>query len=164
MAYFTVTSRLPPRPPSPWIHRASLTDTNYLLFCTSALIGCLGLFTPFFFFSSFASSIGLSRELAFAATSVLNGGAVLGRIIPSLLADKLGRFNIFIVSGVLTGLTVLCLWTTVNNAVGMMWLAALYGFFSGSVVSLVGPCVAQISPIELIGQRLGVFYMFCSIS
>jgi MFS family permease len=95
---------------------------------------------------------------------VLNGGAVLGRIIPSILADKMGRFNMSIISAALTGLTVLCLWTTVNDAVGVMWLAALYGFFSGSGVSLIGPCIAQISPIELIGQRLGMFYVFCGIS
>ena len=41
--------------------------------------------------------------------------------------------------------------------------AAVYGFLSGAFISVVTPCVAQISPAGRVGARVGMLYSAISI-
>ena len=45
----------------------------------------------------------------------------------------------------------------------IMVLAAIYGFLSGAFISVVTPCVAQISPAGRVGARVGMLYSAISI-
>jgi hypothetical protein len=47
--------------------------------------------------------------------------------------------------------------------VALMLFAAVYGFFSGAFISLITPCVAQISDISQIGTRIGMLYSIISV-
>jgi MFS family permease len=125
-----------------------------------------GLFIPFFYIVDYAHSLSFSLSppstttgLDFLVLSILNLGGLFGRILPAYLSDRAGRFNILFPSSLLSGLFVLLLWTFAKSITSVMIFAALYGFASGAFISVVTPCVAQISEMGEIGSRIGGLYM-----
>lgn len=121
-----------------------------------------GLFIPFFYAVEYAKYLSIPDHTAFYVLAVMNGGAVLGRIAPAYLSDSVGRFNLLIPSAFLAGLSCIVIWLFAKSLASVMAFSAIYGFFSGAFVSLVTPCVAQISHIEQIGTRIGMLYSIMS--
>lgn len=107
--------------------------------------------------------MGVSQELSFAVLSVMNAGSVFGRLLPSYIADIIGRFNLVIPFSFVSGVFTIALWLNAKSLVSIMFFAAIYGFFSGAFISLTTPCVAQISEIHKIGTRIGMFFAILSI-
>ena len=93
----------------------------------------------------------------------MNAGGVLGRIAPAYLADKVGRFNLLVPSAFLSGLSCLVFWFFAKSLVAVMMFSVVYGFLSGSFVSVINPCVAQISHMSQMGTRIGLLYSIISI-
>lgn len=89
-----------------------------------------GMFSPFFYTTSYAISQGFSSTLAFYTISIVNGSSFFGRVIPGILADKYGRFNLIILANTFAAITALC-WTKVTSVAGLVIWAAAYGFASG---------------------------------
>lgn len=92
--------------------------------------------------------------------------SALGRIIPPYIADYIGYFNVLTVSAMLTGASMLCLWLPFDyhsSHAGIIVFGLVYGFVSGSVVSLLLPCVGKSGELETLGQRFGTFQMVISI-
>ena len=100
--------------------------------------------------------------MSFYTLAVMNAGGVLGRIAPAYLSDKIGRFNLLIPSAFFSGLSCLVFWFFAKSLVSVMLFSVVYGFFSGSFVSVVNPCVAQISEMSQMGTRMGVLYSIFS--
>ena len=92
----------------------------------------------------------------------MNAGGVLGRLLPPILSDALGRYNILVPCALFAGLAMLVFWLFATTLAALMLFAALYGFFSGAFNALVIPCVAQISEVREIGTRVGVLYSIIS--
>ncbi|KAK9350621.1 major facilitator superfamily domain-containing protein [Lipomyces doorenjongii] len=114
-----------------------------------------GVFIPISFIPSNAVKHGFSPTLAFYLTSIQNAVSVVGRIAPGVLADKFGRFNIYIIGVYVTAIITVALWIPATGHVPIILYAGLYGFFSGIAVTVWQPMIAEISPIKEIGARLG---------
>lgn len=121
-----------------------------------------GLFIPFFYIVEYAKYLSIPDHMAIYVLAVMNAGGVLGRIAPAYLSDSMGRYNLLIPSAFFSGLTCLVFWLFAKSLVSIMLFSALYGFFSGSFVSVINPCVAQISHITQIGTRTGMLYSIIS--
>lgn len=53
----------------------------------------------------------------------------------------------------------------IKSNAAIIVFAALYGFFSGAIVSLLSPCIAQIAPHpSLIGAYLGMALLLVGVS
>ena len=111
----------------------------------------------------YAKYLSISDDMAFYVLAVMNAGGVLGRIAPAYLSDKVGRFNLLIPSAFLSGLSCLVFWFFAKSFVSVMLFSVVYGFLSGSFVSVINPCVAQISEMSQIGTRIGLLYSIISI-
>lgn len=123
-----------------------------------------GIFTPFFFITSYAGDRAfVSDKTAVYVLSVMNAGGVFGRIVPAILSDKIGRFNLLIPTAFLAGLSCLTFWMFAKTPVAVLAFAVVYGFLSGAFISVIAPCVAQISDISEIGSRLGALYTMISL-
>lgn len=61
------------------------------------------------------------------------------------------------------GLILLVFWIPLRTVDALIAFGVLYGFLVGVVISLIPPCVAQVSPIHEIGQRVGTLYAFISL-
>ncbi|GFN15347.1 putative MFS monocarboxylate transporter [Aspergillus tubingensis] len=148
-----------PSSPSP---KESESDTPPLLknptlhlTCLSFFIIYFGMFSPFFYVSSYGVAKGFSSSLSFYTISMLNGASLFGRIIGGILADKYGRFNVCIVFTILSGVVCLC-WTKATSVAGLVVFAVAYGFASGAILSLQQACALQLATPKTVGLAVGV--------
>jgi MFS family permease len=100
------------------------------LLCLAMFITYFGMFSPFFYTTSYAVHEGFSENLSFYTVSIINGASFFGRILPGILADKYGKFNCCIVASLSSGIAALC-WTQVTSVPGLVIWSAAYGFSSG---------------------------------
>ncbi|KAJ5783765.1 uncharacterized protein N7518_009442 [Penicillium psychrosexuale] len=155
IAMITVRERLPPRRGKVLLPRA-FARAPYTLVTLGIFFMMWGLFTPFFYLPQYAQSYGMESQLASYLLSILNAASVFGRILPGMVADKIGRYNILIITGVCSGILLLC-WIATTSSASIIVFAGLYGFFSGGIVSLMSPCIAQVTPSpDQIGTHLGM--------
>lgn len=89
-----------------------------------------GMFMPLFYTTEYTLSRGFSSNLSFYTVSILNGASLFGRIIPGMVADKYGRFNLCIAMTIFSGIIALC-WTAVTSVAGIVMFSLAYGFTSG---------------------------------
>lgn len=149
-------SRLKPRKSGPFIDFASLKDLPFMLFSFGTFFGFIGLYVPIFYIETFAKSVGFSENLTGYMVSILSAGSVFGRLVPNVVADRIGPMNTIIPCTLIAG--VLCfVWIGVHNHPGTIVFAALYGFFSGTYVSVPPACVSMMTKdMSKIGTRLGM--------
>ena len=150
---------------SRWVYNQKLksclviSDNKFILFTFPDK----GIFIPFFYIVEYAKFLSISDDMAFYILAVMNAGGLLGRIAPAYLADKVGRFNLLVPSAFLSGLSCLVFWFFAKSLVAVMMFSVVYGFLSGSFVSVINPCVAQISHMSQMGTRIGLLYSIISI-
>jgi MFS family permease len=112
-----------------------------------------GVLIPLTYIMSYATAHNITTGDTFILPALLNAGSVAGRVIPGLLADKLGRFNMLLVTTAGCVITVLAMWLPVGVSGSKPLLMAftfLLGFMSGGNVSLVPVCIGQ---LEVCGTK-----------
>ncbi|OJD30000.1 mfs monocarboxylate transporter [Diplodia corticola] len=127
----------------------------FIILCTGLAVIYLGIFSPFFYVSSWASSLGMSTSLSFYMISFLNAASLFGRILPGFLADRYGHFNLCAGAALLSGIIAFC-WTTTRSEAGVVVWSISYGFTSGAILSLQTACVAKIATRETQGTAVGL--------
>lgn len=120
----------------------------------------VGLFIPLFYIDTYTTRLDIPN--AKLVLALMNLGGIGGRILPAMLSDRVGRFNILIPSAMLSGLFTLALWIPARNLPLVIVYAILYGASSGAFISVITPCVAQISDLREIGRRIGLLYTVIS--
>ncbi|KAF2109154.1 major facilitator superfamily domain-containing protein [Lophiotrema nucula] len=166
IANLTIKSRLPPRPRQfeLRVFWEPFTDIRFVMTTASSFLFFLGLFIPINFIETQALAGGMSRRLATYLIPILNSASIFGRIIPGILADKVGRFNMQMVMSFFAGILVLALALPASGNAAFIAFAALYGFASGAYVSLAPAQIAFISKVEQIGVRTGVLFSAVSFA
>ena len=146
-------------------YRRSLIDATALkeppfdVFGLSSFFGVIGLYIPFFYLQE-SSHIrnDLDTSLSFYELSILNAGSFFGRVIPGLIADRLGPLNVLMFCNAIAGLLAFC-WIAIRHSpAGIIVFAILYGFASGAFVAMQSPSVVQVTKsrdMGHIGSRIG---------
>ncbi|KAF8887445.1 major facilitator superfamily domain-containing protein [Gymnopilus junonius] len=169
-ATMMVSSLSSHKKPQRYFDLKTIVDARFVLLIIGSCFVALGLFIPFFYIVEYARHLGIPDHTSFYVLAVMNAGGVLGRIALAYVSDTIGRFNLLTPAAFLSGLSCVTLWlflaasTGSQGAVlaGVMVFAVAFGFFSGAYISLVNPCVAQISDIGIIGTRIGLLYSVIS--
>lgn len=143
---------------------SSFRDLPYLLFCFGIFFGFMGIYIAFFYVELYATQVcGMSTSLATYVLAVVNAGSFFGRLFPNWLADKIGPLNVQIPFALIASLLAFC-WIPIRNTPGLLVFCALYGFFSGTFVSLPGPIVYVLSSdMSTVGTRLGMSMGFAGV-
>jgi len=138
--------------------REILTDVPYLLCILGVFFIDWGVPFPYFYLQLFSIEKGIDPNIAFYSLAVMNAAALPGRILPNILADRYGPYNVLIPCTVMCAVLMFCMFA-ITTVTGMIVFAIFYGFFSGAFLSLFGPCIAILSkdPSE-IGVRFGFAY------
>jgi MFS family permease len=117
-----------------------------------------GIFVPLTYLTSYSTSHGHSSTFGFQIIAVLNGGSFFGRFFAGLAADMIGRVNTLIPSIVLCIITCFALWLPAGDSTAMtVVFAVIFGFVSGSNLSLSPVCVGQMCKTEHYGR----YYSTC---
>ncbi|KAL2694538.1 hypothetical protein Neosp_001121 [[Neocosmospora] mangrovei] len=157
---FTVKSRLPPRP-KPFVFMEyinGLREPRMAITVIGFFFFMWGMFLPFNYVLLQAEAAGMSPTLIPYLLPILNAVSILGRIIPGIIADKLGRYNVMIFITFISGIFCLCIWIPVKDTAGILVFAIIFGFSSGGYISLAPTLIAQISDIRQIGTRVGAAF------
>lgn len=139
------------------------SELRFVLLLAGLALVPFGLHTPITYLPTLAIHVGVTKDLAQNLVSVYNGASLFGRICSGLMADRFGRFNIFITSCYVAGVLVVAMWIPGTAAAVTIAFAGMFGLFSGAYIALVSALVAQISPIEEIGYRNGISNLAQSI-
>ena len=156
IANFLVRSRLPP---PGWTKGrqifdfAAFKEPAFVLVTAATFFTVWGLFQEFTFITSYAISYGVEQNLAFYLISITNAASVFGRIIPGLISDKFGPFNVQTIASTIMAISILAYWTPSHNEAAIITFAIFFGFISGAFVSLYPVCIATVSPISRLGSR-----------
>lgn len=158
-----IRARVPPRKSNFLLPRA-FKELNYTSLIIGAWFTFLGLYPPLFYLPSYGIAQGMNPTLAFYLSAILNAASFPGRIVPAVLSDKFGRLNTFAAAGITTGVLTLC-WQRVEGNAGVIVFTALFGFFSGAIIS--GGTVALTSctkDAKNVGTYMGMGMACISIS
>lgn len=149
--------------------RSLLPDPRILLdrrvFCLTIGVFFIewGFFIGLEYVSSYALANGIEDRLSYLMIVFLNAGSFPGRWLPGILADYLGRLNTLIGATVLCAISVLAIWLPADGRVSLtITFAVIFGFASGSNISLVPVCVGEFCPTENYGKYYTTVYTVVS--
>ncbi|KAK7203387.1 major facilitator superfamily domain-containing protein [Myxozyma melibiosi] len=124
---------------------------------------------PATYFMNYAISQGVTEDFGYGLVAIMNAASVFGRFIPGYYADKYGAFNLLVITVALCGLFNLTMWLPIatidkRNIGGQIAYLICFGFASGTGISLVPVCFAQICDIRNYGKTYGTAYTLASIA
>ncbi|KAJ6597781.1 major facilitator superfamily domain-containing protein [Mycena vulgaris] len=141
-----------------------LTDWAFMSSVAGAFVVGLGLFFPYFYLQLYAVDKGLNDNLAFYVLAIMNAGSVGGRILPNFVADRMGPYNMMIPCLAISSALTFSIFGLEDFA-GIVIFGVLYGFWSGSYVSLVPALIlSTASNGGEHGTRMGVAFSLVSTS
>ncbi|KAM0753790.1 MFS general substrate transporter [Meredithblackwellia eburnea MCA 4105] len=162
VAFFCCSTRLPPRAGSRPVDFRVFRDIDYAFLIVGAGLCGLGLYAPVSFGVTFAVQHHVSTDLAFYSLSVLNACSVIGRIIPNIIAQKMGPLNVLTLACSFSGVMLFC-WVETKTTAAIYVFMALFGIMSGAYVALLPASVSSLTKnINEIGLRLGMAFFSTS--
>jgi MFS family permease len=122
-----------------------------------------GLFAPLAFITSYSLSYGVDSALSYQILAILNAGSFFGRWVPGFVADSLGRFNTMVITIAMCLVTTFAFWLPAGGSVALIIVyAVLFGFASGTNISLTPVCVGQLCKTENYGRYYATCYTIVS--
>ncbi|ORY14189.1 major facilitator superfamily domain-containing protein [Clohesyomyces aquaticus] len=169
-------SRLPPKRGQSVLPDLKIfRDPSFAVLTAAIYFMEWGLFVPITYLTSFAMASGaITSAFSYQLIAIMNAGSCLGRWAPGHIADKLGRFNSMIAALALCTATTTTLWlpasilqpTTPEEATTIKALCIVYtlifGFASGSNISLTPVCVGQLCDTNEYGRYYATCYTVVS--
>ncbi|KAF8647499.1 hypothetical protein AX16_006704 [Volvariella volvacea WC 439] len=149
--------RLPPSDvPGGLLNLKAFKYAPYTVYAISAFVGFLGIYTVLTYADVSATSLGIDPEFAFYLVSIINASSLFGRYTAGVICDIIGPMNVMIpftaASGILT-----YAWPFARTKTTLIVVTVLYGFSSGSYVSLISNPLMEMGKTEDVGRRLGMF-------
>ncbi|ETS85322.1 hypothetical protein PFICI_03347 [Pestalotiopsis fici W106-1] len=159
---------LPPRRRSST--RYSGAALNFTVFTSGSFvfvtIGLSALeFAVFGMFSllpTYAIKANFSSDTGFVLLAIANGTSCIGRLIPGLAGDKFGPFNMLLCMVLFTAIfTAIILVPFGSSSLAAIYaFSAIWGFGSGSFISLTPVCMGKICHADDYGRYFGRFSNF----
>jgi MFS family permease len=177
IAILLVRSRLPPRAGSSILPNFKIfKDPAFALVTSGIFFMEFALFIPVSYLASFAIETQMvnAERFGYQLLAIMNTGSTFGRWLPGVFADKIGRYNSMILMLGLCCLTTLSFWLpgsllpiedgTAHPAVKPLVIvyALIFGFASGSNISLTPVCVGQLCDTEEYGRYYATCYTVVS--
>lgn len=135
----------------------SYTLSNFLIF--------FGYMNPFTFMPSYGETqLGMGRSLSLYVNMIAQASSVFGRLLAAYLATKVGVMIPWVTSGFSSG--VFCIaWIDIHSTASFIAFAALYRFFSGSLVPLPPSFFTTVCPDRtVLGTRMGMSQAITSLA
>lgn len=143
----------------------ALKDIRYTLTTLAVFLVEFAVFIPYSFISLYAIHAGVPHQKAYLISALLNCGAIPGRALPGYVADRFGVFNVMIGTTLTCAALIFALWlTAAQNEAAITAFAVVFGFWSGTGISLTPVCVGAVCKIEDYGKRNGTTFSIASFA
>lgn len=177
VACILVRSRLPPKRGGSILPDFKILKDPAFAFMTSGVFFMeFALFIPITYLGTFVleAHVADAERFGYQLLAILNAGSCFGRWLPGLFADRIGRYNSMILMLGMCCLTTLAFWLptsilpvhegSAHPAVKPLAIvyALLFGFASGSNISLTPVCVGQLCDTEEYGRYYATCYTVVS--
>lgn len=165
-ANFLIRSRLPPAKnasahPDPRIFR----NVAFSLTTAGIFLMEFALFIPLGYISLYAKAQGFSAAFSFQILTVLNAASVLGRALPGWWADIIGPANANIIAILQSLIACLAIWLPAGGTTaGIVVFAILFGFASGTNISLTPLCIGRLCKTQNYGRYYATAYTLVSFA
>lgn len=125
-----------------------------------------GLYFAFYYVSAFARQI--SDPFTFSASLdlllVVNGVGVVGRLVPNLVADRIGAVNTLAPLCAIVSLLAFC-WMAIDTKPSLYAWAVLYGLFAAGIQSLFPAALSFLTTdLRKTGVRMGMVFTIVSFA
>ncbi|CAL8577125.1 hypothetical protein XPA_002971 [Xanthoria parietina] len=152
-------ARTIPNEPRALLEPAAFKEAPFALFTLGMFFFLTGLYAPYFYVPVYAERIiGTSPDFAFYLLAIINAGSFVGRVLPPLIAHRLGPYNTLLPCVFITGIIGFA-WMSVHSLAGIVVFSIFYGFFSGAVLALPPTVIVALSPdVRFAGTRIGMAF------
>lgn len=141
----------------------ALSNSRYAIVTLAVFFVEFAVFIPYTYISSYAISKGMDPQVAYRLNTLLNVGAIPGRVLPGYFADRFGVFNTMIVTAFVCTVFVLGMWLPLGpNEPGITAFTILFGFWSGAAISVTPVCIGKVCRTEDFGKRAGTSFFIAS--
>jgi MFS family permease len=168
VANLGIRGRLPPKKAS----RENLLpdlkifrDRTFALTTIAVFFMEFGLFIPIGYLVSYALAEGVESGYSYNLIVIFNAASTIGRYLPGLAADKLGRFNCMLAMIFLGVISLFGFWLPAHSSRALLTIFAVaFGFASGSAISLTPVCVGQLCKVENYGRYYATCFTIVSFA
>lgn len=113
------------------------------------------------YMASYALANDISQSKSYLLITVINISGIPARLATGILADKIGRFNVMLITSFFTAIFIFALLLPARGNLTVLYaFGVVYGCSSSAAVSLIAACLGQITPAATFGKHYGVLY-FC---
>ncbi|KAM0812950.1 putative Major facilitator superfamily (MFS) profile domain-containing protein [Seiridium cardinale] len=124
-----------------------------------------GLFIPIAYISSYSLHVGFDDSFSFYILTILNASSVFGRLLPGYWADIMGPFNSNMFSVLVTMVATFAVWLPAGHTLpGIVIFAILFGFGTGSNISITPVCVGKLCHTQHYGRYYATCYTIVSFA
>ena len=122
------------------------------------------LFIPLTYITSYALEQQYSTAFAYQILPLLNVGSVFGRWLPGFYSDIIGRYNTCLLVTIVTIFSIFAIWLPFGGrTAGLVVFVLLFGFVSGSNISLTPVCIGQLCETKDYGRYYATCYTIVSV-
>ncbi|KAH9993268.1 MFS general substrate transporter [Xylariaceae sp. FL0662B] len=157
--------RLPPRKSGPIIDFSAFKEPVFDGFVVGLFTSMMANYFSFYYIASFGiQAFGLPYSSASIMVILINGAGMPFRVLPPLLADRIGPFNVLVPVIFCWTIVAFC-WLAVKSVPGLYVFTCFYGIASGSLQCLIATAVASITKrLDHVGTRLGMAFSITSFA
>ncbi|KAI0154706.1 monocarboxylate permease-like protein [Xylariaceae sp. FL1272] len=152
-----------PRPFELWAYITPFKEARFTIVVAASFFVFWGMYLPFNYINIQAQQLGVDANLIPYLLSIISAVSIVGRIVPGIIGDYIGKFNTIIIIALLSGTISLAIWIPATSTGPLIAYLAIYGFTSGGYISLIPAVMAQISDLREIGTRSGVSLLVGSL-
>ncbi|PSN73321.1 major facilitator superfamily transporter [Corynespora cassiicola Philippines] len=166
LALMTITTGLPaaflikqrvPFPRSGLVDWRLFKSLTFVAIFMATFVGTFTLYVPPFFIPLYAKSINLSSTTGAGLLAGYNFASAVGRVGCGHLCDRIGPLNVFLMSMILTSLSMLALWPVSTSLVPMVAFVVVNGISNGSFFSTLPTVVGNVFGSARLSVTMGMF-------
>jgi len=165
VAMLLIRPHVPPRRNGPLVELSTFKEPTFSLYTLGSFFAFWGNFLAYFFVRTFAQEkFQADDSTTFNLLLVMNGIGFPGRIIPAMIADRIGPINSVVPTMVILGILAGS-WMAVKSMSGMWAFVVFYGFFAAAMMGLAPASVPSLSPhVSKNGMHIGLFFSVVSLA
>ena len=152
------------KPPRPLMEVKAFKELPFVVYNLGGFLKFLGFYIPFVYVPIYAEAhLHSSRNQAIDLLVYANAASFVGRVVAAWFADRVGVMIPWTACAFAS--SIICLaWLAVVNMAGMLTFVVLYGFFSGALIGLPSAVLPYVSPLNVLGTRMGMTWGLAGIA